>query len=288
MSFGQKDMFDKNDPLIGAVSEIMKENKALAEKEEALKKELGIQSRKELPWDAQADYDTVLNEEQLEEENDLDEASKEKLIKYLQKSDGHDGDHYAAASDSYERSRKSFRKSRNTKLAKSTRAKHEKQGGHAEDEGENQSRMGNNRYLGKEMAYKKLLATKTGKYKGGKNPKVLAKEENLEEGGPTKKHFQQVADLIKAHPDASKRQELADHHASVFAQQNPRFDHKRFHAAVGTTHNQVDEDIFDSARAILTRKAGKTTSRDKTGKTVTTHTPSGGLNSTWTKKKSKR
>ena len=47
----------------------------------------------------------------------------------------------------------------------------------------------------------------------------------------TRKHFQQVADVIKAHPDAAKRKELATHHAGIFATQNPRFDKKRFFAA---------------------------------------------------------
>lgn len=50
---------------------------------------------------------------------------------------------------------------------------------------------------------------------------------------PTRKHFQQVADVIKAHPDAAKRKELAAHHAGIFKTQNPRFDHKRFYAAAG-------------------------------------------------------
>lgn len=48
---------------------------------------------------------------------------------------------------------------------------------------------------------------------------------------PTRKHFQQVADVIKAHPDAAKRKELAAHHAGIFKAQNPRFDHARFYAA---------------------------------------------------------
>lgn len=50
---------------------------------------------------------------------------------------------------------------------------------------------------------------------------------------PTRKHFQQVANIIKTHPDAAKRRELAAHHAGIFKAQNPRFDHKRFYAAAG-------------------------------------------------------
>ena len=44
----------------------------------------------------------------------------------------------------------------------------------------------------------------------------------------SRKHFQQVADLLKNIPDPEKRRELAMHHASIFKQQNPRFDIRRF------------------------------------------------------------
>lgn len=51
----------------------------------------------------------------------------------------------------------------------------------------------------------------------------------------TRKHFQQVADVIKAHPDADKRKELAHHHAEIFKKSNPRFDQKRFFDAAGVS-----------------------------------------------------
>ena len=51
----------------------------------------------------------------------------------------------------------------------------------------------------------------------------------------TRKHFQMVADTIKANPDAKKRNELAAHHSEIFKKDNPRFDHKRFYAAAGAT-----------------------------------------------------
>lgn len=63
--------------------------------------------------------------------------------------------------------------------------------------------------------------------------KRMQGEETIVEGGPTRKHFQQVADLIKEIPDAAKRKELAQHHADIFKKQNPRFDHKRFYTAAG-------------------------------------------------------
>jgi len=57
-------------------------------------------------------------------------------------------------------------------------------------------------------------------------------EENLEEG-PTRKDFQMVADLLKNIEDEGKKKELANHHADMFAKQNPRFDKDRFLSAVG-------------------------------------------------------
>jgi len=49
----------------------------------------------------------------------------------------------------------------------------------------------------------------------------------------SRKHFQQVADLLKNIPDEAKRKELAMHHAHIFSQQNPRFDMRRFGQACG-------------------------------------------------------
>ena len=49
----------------------------------------------------------------------------------------------------------------------------------------------------------------------------------------SRKHFQQVADLLRNIPDEAKRKEMAMHHASIFAQQNPRFDMRRFGQACG-------------------------------------------------------
>jgi len=75
-----------------------------------------------------------------------------------------------------------------------------------------------------------------------KGPRKLQGEEAIVEGGPTRKHFQQVADLLKNIPDETKRKELAQHHAGLFKAQNPRFDHKRFFAAAGVNEDtQLDE-----------------------------------------------
>lgn len=68
---------------------------------------------------------------------------------------------------------------------------------------------------------------------------VVAEEEEVVSEGPTRKDFQMVADLIK-NAEPAKKAELAQHHADVFAKQNPRFDKERFMAACGVT-----EAIFD-------------------------------------------
>jgi hypothetical protein len=57
-------------------------------------------------------------------------------------------------------------------------------------------------------------------------------EDSMEES-VSRKHFQQVADLLKNIPDEAKRKEMALHHASIFKQQNPRFDIRRFAQAAG-------------------------------------------------------
>ena len=63
----------------------------------------------------------------------------------------------------------------------------------------------------------------------------------------TRKHFQQVADVIKAHPDQEKRNELAKHHADIFKASNPRFDHGRFYAAAGANIKEEVEHIEEAA-----------------------------------------
>lgn len=51
--------------------------------------------------------------------------------------------------------------------------------------------------------------------------------------GATRKHFQQVASVLKEIPDEGKRRELAQHHADIFAKQNPLFDRRKFFVASG-------------------------------------------------------
>jgi hypothetical protein len=52
----------------------------------------------------------------------------------------------------------------------------------------------------------------------------------------SRKDFRMVADLIKNIPDEAKRKELAQHHADIFKQQNPRFSHDKFYAAAGVVN----------------------------------------------------
>jgi hypothetical protein len=63
----------------------------------------------------------------------------------------------------------------------------------------------------------------------------------------TRKHFQQVADIIKAHPDAKKRAELAAHHAEIFKKQNPRFDHERFFKAANAEKPMNEEEMGEES-----------------------------------------
>jgi len=69
-----------------------------------------------------------------------------------------------------------------------------------------------------------------------------AQEEEVIAEGPTRKDFQMVADLIK-NAEPAKKAELAQHHADVFAKQNPRFDKQRFMAACGVEESV--EEAYD-------------------------------------------
>ena len=62
----------------------------------------------------------------------------------------------------------------------------------------------------------------------------LSAELNQLDKSVTRKHFQQVANTVRAIEHPVTRQEFADHHAGIFAKQNPRFDHSKWHAACGT------------------------------------------------------
>jgi hypothetical protein len=83
----------------------------------------------------------------------------------------------------------------------------------------------------------------------GKHTKPHLPEETIEEA-VSRKHFQQVADLIKGHESQEKRNELASHHASIFAKQNPRFDHGRFHKAAGSTAHEAPKKMEEAKKWI--------------------------------------
>ena len=67
--------------------------------------------------------------------------------------------------------------------------------------------------------------------------------------GPTRKDFQMVADLLKANPDQAKKKELANHHADMFAKQNPRFDKERFLKAAGIDEGNEFTEKLAQAKA---------------------------------------
>ena len=68
-----------------------------------------------------------------------------------------------------------------------------------------------------------------------KDDKKEVKEETELDEAVSRKHFQQVADLIASHDSHDKRKELAQHHATIFAMQNPRFDRSKFMKASNVT-----------------------------------------------------
>jgi hypothetical protein len=86
-------------------------------------------------------------------------------------------------------------------------------------------------------------------------PKNLP-EETIEEA-VSRKHFQQVADLIKGHESQEKRNELASHHAGIFSKQNPRFDHGRFHKAAGSTAHEAPKKMEEAAYSAKAAREGK-------------------------------
>jgi hypothetical protein len=81
-------MFNKNDPLIGAVTGVMKENNLRRDVEKKLCEELGIYSRKVLPREHQANYDALLEQRLTEalhpnqQKLDVHEPEKDKLTKH--------------------------------------------------------------------------------------------------------------------------------------------------------------------------------------------------------------
>lgn len=95
----------------------------------------------------------------------------------------------------------------------------------------------------------------------GRAVKKLSKEEFELDEAVSRKHFQQVADLIKTHDDAGKRKELAQHHAEIFKQQNPRFDHAKFMKAAGVNEDveHVEEKVDPNVRTKETLTGSKPT-----------------------------
>jgi hypothetical protein len=72
-------MFNKNDPLIGAVSGVMKENELRRQVEQKLCEELGIYSRKVLPREHQANYDALLEQRLSEAGKVLPDLTQKKM-----------------------------------------------------------------------------------------------------------------------------------------------------------------------------------------------------------------
>ena len=114
------------------------------------------------------------------------------------------------------------------------------------------------RYGKKAKEVMHATATKKAKEMKEDNTLTLVKE-LIHEAAFTRRHFRQVADIIKNHPDPKKRHEMASHHAEVFAKSNPRFDKKRFFDAAGVKDHmneqveQIDEVSKDTLKSYVTK-----------------------------------
>ena len=80
----------------------------------------------------------------------------------------------------------------------------------------------------------------------------------------SRKHFQQVADLLQHIADPEKRKELALHHAHIFKQQNPRFDINRFAQACGVDLSECAmwEELKGGQKKLDKNKNGKLDAND--------------------------
>jgi hypothetical protein len=111
-------------------------------------------------------------------------------------------------------------------------------------------------FAGGMNAHRRLLGKgiSTGNFEKAKRQMDYAKKMRGEEveqvdEAVTRKHFQQVADLIKSHDNPGKRKELAQHHAEIFKQQNPRFDHGKFMKACNV--NEWKEEVEQQDEALI-------------------------------------
>jgi hypothetical protein len=86
---------------------------------------------------------------------------------------------------------------------------------------------------------------------------TIAKAKDAINEAVSRKHFQQVADLIKGHDSQEKRNELASHHAGIFAKQNPRFDHARFHKAAGSTAHEEPKKMEEAKYSYAAARRGE-------------------------------
>ncbi len=85
----------------------------------------------------------------------------------------------------------------------------------------------------------------------------------------SRKDFRMVADLIKNIPDEAKRKELAQHHADIFKQQNPRFSHDKFYAAAGVVNEAEMAEGNEFSGALAAAKASGAKEFEVAGKRYT-------------------
>jgi hypothetical protein len=98
-------------------------------------------------------------------------------------------------------------------------------------------------------------------------------EEALDESSineaASRKDFRMVANLLKNIPDEAKRKELANHHADIFKQQNPRFKREMFLTAAGVVNEADMSEGNEFSGALAAAKASGAKEFEVDGKRYT-------------------
>jgi len=165
----------------------------------------------------------------MNEEEQIDEISKELAGRYIKKAD-------------YKRSDSSFQSGKvyGKELATKRRTKQDV------EDSRKHNRDSFKREKGINMAVNKL----TGR------AKVQANEETqIDEA--TRKHFAAHAADISKISDQGERNKAASSAASTYARLNPRFDHAKFHAAAGSTAHQEPKKMEEAAYSAKAAREGK-------------------------------
>jgi hypothetical protein len=286
MVFSNKFNSKKADPLVEAAKSAMELGQKRREAINAVNEEFGVYNRNAVVREQLAAYDARIEEVF----NGMKSGNLTEGKKLADKDYDHDGKIESPKDEVWGSRLRAAKAAGN--LEEGNRENKEKKKGHEEKTGmEHIKKMGGfpgqslkrtARELNKEetdySAQDRAPVTKSAPKEDPSTPKSYpGAASSLTAGNPTsqrmsnavkpklqesvsRKHFQQVADLIKGHESQEKRNELATHHAGIFAKQNPRFNHEKFHAAAGSTAHQqkkVDEAAYSAKAARAGKDIGK-------------------------------